>query len=162
MIVTMAGQLYQLMIMMICGFVLAFVYDCIRLLRRLFAHSLFYIGFEDALFWLFGAAFFFILVLWLDFGQIRLFLVFGTFIGALLYYAVISPVFLKISTHLARLAAMALRFVFYPVRIVFGNIVQLFEHFVNFQKKLLKKSLKCGKIYVDGFLKTINIILKKF
>ena len=158
----MAGQLRQLLIMMICGFVLAFAYDGLRLLRRIIEHSLFYIGVEDALFWLAGAAVFFALVLWLDFGQIRLFFVLGVITGAILYYALISTVFLKISASAVRALAAAVRLLLYPFSIVFGTFIQSFEYFVNFFKKLLKKSLKCGKIYKDNFLNTIRIILKKF
>ena len=157
----MAGQLKQLLIMMICGFLLAFAYDGIRLLRRIFPHSLFYIGVEDVLFWLFGAAFFFGLVLWLDFGQIRLFLVFGATVGAIVYYAAVSPVFLEISGYVINAVFAFVGFLLYPFKIVFGTFIQSFEYFVNFFKKLLKKALKCGKIYTDNFIKALRIILKK-
>ncbi len=161
MVITMAGQMKQLVIMMICGFLLALTYDIIRLFRRIVAHTEFYIAIEDIVFLFFGAVAAFVLVLWLNYGQIRAFMIMGIFIGAFVYCAAVSRFFLKISVYVSRLllkviynAALVLT---YPFRVTLQTIAAIFEYFVNFLKKVLKKTWDCGKIYMSGLIKKFAI-----
>ena len=161
MVITMAGQLKQLLIMVIAGFCAAFFYDILRAGGRVFAQSAVFVGVRDILYWVLCAAFALVLIFRLNYGEIRAFMFLGSGIGAAVYFAVISPVFLKISVYLLRTALGAAGFVFYPFRIAAKLFSAKFEHFVNFFKKVLKKICTYGKIKTEYLYRSIGIIFKK-
>ena len=162
MVVTLAFQLKQLLVMMICGFVFAFLYDILRAFRRTVPHGLFYISVEDLFFWLFCSVGIFMAVLRLNYGQMRLFLVLGAIIGAAFYYWLISPVFLKMSMIVSNIFKLCLKILLSPFVITAETLNVIFKHFVNNLKKVLKKYKKYGKMIVDKFLRCLSVIFKKY
>ena len=165
MVITMAGQMKQLLIMAVFGFCAANVYDWLRSIRRIIIHDAFGVGVEDLIFWLVFALSASLLVFRLNYGELRFFLLLGIVIGAGVYYAVISPVFLKITAVIFKTVILILRFVFGPFIIVYSLFSDKFEYFVNSIKKLLQNLWTCGKIYLAFLCKKIktrlNIILRK-
>lgn len=161
MVITMAGQLKELLFMIIFGFVLAFAYDLIRVSRRVVAQSLFYVSVEDVLYWLACSLLVFLAILRLNYGEIRFFYLLGIFIGAILYLTLISPFFLKISISVLGLILKVAKFFLTPFTITYGVLKKIFELFVNFFKKLLKKLLKCAKINIRIVTKQLRIIFRK-
>lgn len=163
MVITMAGQLKQLFVMMICGFLFALAYDLIRLFRRVIPHTELHTAAEDILFWLFGAVIFELLIFWLNSGQIRAFMFLGVFIGAMIYLTVISAFFLKLSTLVIEYTFKIIYLLLYPLRVTCETIMAIFEYFVNFFKKALIKYSKYAKIYsamgrgyIAGILRSIR------
>lgn len=67
------------------GIYLAFVYDNIRIARRLIPHNIFFISLEDIIYWIYLAAEVFMLMYKESNGLLRWFAVLGAFIGILLY-----------------------------------------------------------------------------
>ena len=159
MIITMAGQLKQLAAMMICGFLLALAYDLIRFFRRAVPHNNIFIALEDMVFWPIAAVITFLAILWLDFGQIRGFMLMGEAMGAVVYYVLISAVFLKISMFLFCIAKKMTGILLYPFWVTLSTVRSIFEYFVNFLKKLLQNLLSYGKIkiaFVKGQIASIS------
>ncbi len=99
------------------GIFLAVVYDCIRILRRLFAHNVFWLSVEDILFWMFAAMAIFVVCFVEDAGNVRWFAIGGAALGAYMYNCTIGPVFVKTVSLL----------LFFPVKLI---------------KKALKKAKK--------------------
>ena len=161
MVITMAGQLKQLMYMAVFGFCAAFIYDILRAARRITAQNTFSVSVQDIIFWLFLGVSTFLLIFRLNYGEIRLFMFLGMVIGMAVYFTVISPVFLKITAYIVKGVGYVIRIVIYPFSVTADVLKTIFEYFVNFIKKDLKKSLFYGKILKEYLYKNINIIFKK-
>ena len=161
MVITMAGQLKQLLFMACFGFAAAFVYDILRAMRRIYAQSTAAVSVQDILFWLLCAIGTLLAVFRVNYGEIRFFMFLGIFIGAAVYYAVVSPVFLKITAYAAGVIAAAADVLMYPFRLIINFMRPIFEYFVNFIKKYLKKLLICGKIITKRVCRIINVFFKK-
>lgn len=73
------------------GIAVSFVYDGLRIWRRVFEHSMFWISAEDLLYWAFVAYRFFYLLYMENNGAFRWFCVFGAAVGMLLYQKSVSP-----------------------------------------------------------------------
>jgi hypothetical protein len=78
------------------GMGLLFCYDCLRVLRRIFAHGILWITVEDLLFAAAGGGLFFLrLCQWND-GIWRGYILLGALFGALFYYVCFGRKFMKI------------------------------------------------------------------
>ncbi len=77
------------------GAVLIIVYDFLRILRRLIGHGIFLISFEDLVYWLAASLFIFTILYKENNGIIRGFFILGMGIGMMLYYYVLSDLFVK-------------------------------------------------------------------
>ena len=161
MVITMAGQLKQLVIMAVFGFCAAFLYDILRASRRVARQSTFCVSVQDILFWVLCAVCTMLLVFRINYGEMRAFMFFGITVGAMVYYAVISPVFLKISMVAANTAAAFLKLAAYPFACVIRVVKPKFKYFVNFVKKYLNFYIKYGKIKSGSICKSVGIIFKK-
>lgn len=67
------------------GIYLAFVYDSIRIFRRLIPHNVFFISLEDIAYWIYLAAEVFLLMYRESNGLLRWFAVLGAAVGIFLY-----------------------------------------------------------------------------
>ena len=164
-VITMAGQLYQLVIMAAFGLGAAFVYDWLRAARRILPHSDMLVAAEDVIFWLLCAVLVPVLIFRLNYGELRLFLFLGIVIGVVLYFVLISRIFLKIALFVFGAVKAVIRILAMPFVYIHFLLTKIFEYFVNFLKKLLQKPLKCGRIYLAFLYKKtracLNVIIKK-
>lgn len=67
------------------GISIGFLYDCIRIFRRVSAHNLVAVSIEDFLYWLFCGFKLFLLLYRYNNGSLRLYILMGVGIGMLLY-----------------------------------------------------------------------------
>ncbi len=67
------------------GAVIFFVYDLFRLLRKKSGAGLFLVHIQDGMFWLIAFAIMFFAVLFINNGILRMYEIFGAFLGALIY-----------------------------------------------------------------------------
>ncbi len=77
------------------GIYITFVYDVLRILRRVFPHGGFFVSLEDICFWIYCAVKVFLLMYHESNGTLRWFAVFGAIAGMLLYMKLVSPFFVK-------------------------------------------------------------------
>lgn len=77
------------------GIYITFVYDILRILRRVFPHGGFFISLEDICFWVYCAIKVFLLMYHESNGTLRWFAVFGAIAGMLLYIKLMSPFLVK-------------------------------------------------------------------
>lgn len=118
------------------GGILMFLYDILRIFRKLFPHSVVFVAVEDVLFWLFSGVTIFILLFLENDGSLRGFFIFGIVVGMMVYLGTISPYFVKFTVFLLKKLWYVLSF---PLR---------------FLIKLLKKPLQ-------NFWKTVKIALSR-
>lgn len=84
------------------GIYITFVYDILRILRRVFPHGGFLVSLEDICFWIYCAGKVFLLMYHESNGTLRWFAVLGAIAGMLLYMKLVSPLFVKYVSLLLR------------------------------------------------------------
>lgn len=94
----MANENTFLIYALIMGIFITFVYDILRIFRRIFPHGKFLVSFEDLCFWLYCAIEVFLLMYHESDGTLRWFAVFGAMVGMFAYKKLVSPFFVKYVT----------------------------------------------------------------
>ena len=79
----------------LAGVFLAVCYDILRIFRNIAEHSSFWIGIEDILYWCASGIYLFELIYQENDGMIRLYVLFFTGAGALMYHAGPSMILMK-------------------------------------------------------------------
>ena len=82
------------------GIAVTFVYDCLRVWRRVIPHHIFWISIEDMLYWIFVACSIFYLLYYENNGAFRWFAILGAGAGMLLFQKTAGPVFIRYSSKL--------------------------------------------------------------
>ena len=85
---------------LIMGVFLLFVYDILRIIRRVIPHDGFWVSVEDLVFWLYCGGEVFLLMYRESNGTLRWFAVIGAMTGMFLYRKLFSPVFVKYMSRL--------------------------------------------------------------
>lgn len=89
------------------GIFITFVYDLLRILRRVLPHGKFWVSAEDFVFWIFCGVEVFLLMQRESNGTLRWFAVLGAFAGMILYKKTLSGFLVKrVSCLLKKLLAM--------------------------------------------------------
>ncbi len=91
----MADENAFLLYALVTGIFVTFVYDILRILRRVFPHSGFMVSVEDLGFWAYCAAEVFLLMYRMSDGTLRWFAVLGAMTGIVLYKKLVSPWFVR-------------------------------------------------------------------
>ncbi len=77
------------------GIFITFVYDLLRILRRVIPHGSFFVSLEDMFFWIYCAAEVFLLMYHEGNGTLRWFAILGAMAGMFLYKKLLSELFVK-------------------------------------------------------------------
>ena len=77
------------------GVEITFLYDILRILRRVFAHGTGMVSLEDIAFWIYCAGKVFLLMFRESNGNLRWFAVLGAVLGMYLYHRTLSPLMVK-------------------------------------------------------------------
>lgn len=80
------------------GVIIAFVYDTLRVLRRVIPHKNIVVSFEDLLFWIFTTCAIFILQYYENNGVFRVFSIIASLFGMILYHKIGSGLYRKYSS----------------------------------------------------------------
>lgn len=91
----MAGENEFLLHALWMGIFITFIYDLLRIFRRVVPHKGFFVSAEDLFFWIYCGGEVFLLMYHKSDGTLRWFAVFGALAGMLLYRKLISPYFVK-------------------------------------------------------------------
>lgn len=83
---------------LLMGIFITFVYDILRIFRRVIPHGNLMISLEDMAFWIYCAAKVFVLMYRESNGTLRWFAVLGALVGMLLYKKLVSFLFVKYSS----------------------------------------------------------------
>ncbi len=91
----MANENEFLLQSLFMGVFITFIYDILRIFRRVIPHRKFAISLEDILFWIYCAVKVFLMMHHESNGTLRWFAVLGALTGMLLYKKLFSPFFVK-------------------------------------------------------------------
>lgn len=104
---------------LLMGIFITFLYDLLRIFRRVWPHRDFFVSLEDICFWIYCAGEVFLLLHHESNGTLRWFAVLGSMTGMLLYKKLVSPFFVKYVSLWLRIflgyAGRGLRLLFSPV-----------------------------------------------
>lgn len=92
---TIIREWYFLLCSMLAGIFFAFVYDQIRLLRRLWRHGRMLVDVEDILYWIFCFLVSFYLLYYGNYGVVRFVAVLGATLGMFFYSKTVGRVYVK-------------------------------------------------------------------
>ncbi len=142
---------------LLMGIFITFVYDILRIFRRVVPHGNFLISLEDIGFWIYCAAKVFVLMYHESNGTLRWFAILGALVGMLLYKRLISSLFVKYVSLLLQK--------FLHILGKFGKIVFKPLFFVTDKVKKVKNKTK-GRVsrrknHVKWFLKKRLTFLRK-
>lgn len=87
---------------LLMGIFITFVYDILRIFRRVVPHGNFLISLEDIGFWIYCAAKVFVLMYHESNGTLRWFAVLGALVGMFVYKKLVSPFFVKYTSLLLK------------------------------------------------------------
>ena len=91
----MAGENEFLLHALLMGIFITFIYDLLRIFRRVVPHRGFFVSAEDVLFWIYCGGEVFLLMYHESDGTLRWFAVFGALAGMFLYRKLVSPLLVK-------------------------------------------------------------------
>ncbi len=91
----MANETLFLYYAFLMGIFITFVYDILRIFRRVIPHGNFWVSLEDIGFWIYCAAEVFLLMYHESDGTLRWFAIFGAMLGMIIYKKLVSPIFVK-------------------------------------------------------------------
>lgn len=131
----MASENIFLFYALIMGIFITFVYDILRIFRRILPHNNFWVSVEDLCFWVYCAAEVFLMMYHESDGTLRWFAVLGALVGMMVYKKLVSPFFVKyVSLGLGKLFGILGKF----VRFICGPLIKL----SNAMKKAAGKAKK--------------------
>ena len=172
MILSMSEQAYLFFIAVLIGFFIGFVYDILRIFRKVIHHANFFIHLEDLFYWLFVAFIMFYIMLGKNYGEIRGFSILGNIIGMSIYFMTLSIWIIKISITVIEFIKKVLlaifKIVLYPIKICL-RLLSYPYHFVEKRlkiasfatRKVLQKSKRYAKIKSTKTKNNLRIMLKK-
>lgn len=91
----MEGENIFLLHAFLIGIVITFVYDILRIFRRIIPHASFFVSLEDLIFWIYCGAEVFLLMYHESDGTLRWFAVGGALFGMFLYKKLLSSFLVK-------------------------------------------------------------------
>ena len=141
------------------GIFITFVYDLLRIFRRVVSHNSFWVSVEDILFWCFCAVEVFLLMYHVSNGTLRWFAVLGAMTGMFLYLKTVSRLLVKYVSLLLRkvlgVIGRVLQILFKPVTVATraagkaaGRTAGQGKRFLTFLKKRLTTLGKVLKMVV--------------
>lgn len=134
----MADENVFMLYAFLMGIFVTFVYDLLRISRRVIPHNTFWVSVEDLIFWGYCAVSVFLLMYHMSNGTLRWFAVLGALAGMTIYHKTISR-------FLVNKSARALNAVKNFICRILGNIR---KRFTAFLKKRLTSFLKVLKMIV--------------
>lgn len=154
----MAGENAFLLHALLMGIFITFVYDVIRIFRRVIPHHSFFVSLEDLGFWIYCGGLVFLLMYHESDGKLRWFAVGGAVAGMLLYRKLCSAFFVKYASRglsflligLGRLLKLLLCPVHIAAHRVAGGMRRILRRFRKRIKTRLTYLLKTLKIGLKG------------
>lgn len=150
-----SNQAYVFFTTVYAGFIIGFFYDCCRMVRKMIRAGVVITGILDLLFWSLMGMLSFLVIFYVNDGDVRLYTIAGFIIGWILYVLTLSPFVMKslnwIYTTLARAINWLLSILLWPFRMLRKAIYFLLRKL----KKILRPPFsKTMSIFKSIFKKT--------
>lgn len=141
-----SNQAYVFLSTVYAGFIIGFIYDCYRMVRKITKPGIWLTGIMDLLFWIVMGVLSFLVIFYVNDGEVRIFTIAGFGIGWALYALTLSPYIMKaltwIYTTLARLIHWLINLILWPFRMLGKAFAYPLRWIKKFTTKLIKKFKK--------------------
>lgn len=146
---------------LLMGIFITFVYDVIRIFRRVIPHNSFFVSLEDMGFWIYCGGSVFLLMYHESNGELRWFAVLGAVVGMLLYKKLFSPLFVKyVSLILSKVLAGVRKIIRWLLR-PWGILLKKAGAGIScISRRIFRRIKKAVKIRLTYLLKMFKISLK--
>ena len=163
------NQLYSFFIYIISGIIIGLFFDIFRILRRSFKTKDLITYIEDITFWIVTGIFLLFILFTFSNGQIRIYNIFGLFLGGVFYMLSISKYFIKINviivSFIKNIIYKVFKFITYPLKFIYRITSRIFKPFtffvININKILFKNRTKQKNINKSKKLSTERRIFRK-
>lgn len=160
----MASENEFLLHAFLMGIYITFVYDILRIFRRVIPHKDLMVSLEDLVFWIYCAVKVFLLMYHESNGTMRWFAVLGAITGMFLYRKLVSPFFVKsMSTILRKILAFfmkALRFLLRPIIRLVGKLREKLQRAARRRAVRMLKRKEQGKRFLKKQLTSLKKVHK--
>ena len=146
------------------GIFITFVYDLLRIFRRVIPHNGFFVSAEDLFFWIYCGEEVFLLMYHESNGTLRWFAVLGALVGMFLYRKLVSPFFVKYSSMalgwVLRILGKALRILCKPLVFLLRKTGHEAKKAGRGTRRMLGRLKRRVKNRLTYFLKMLKMTLK--
>ena len=160
----MASENEFLLYSLLTGIFITFVYDLLRILRRVIPHKLIFVSLEDLAFWIYCAAEVFLLMYRESNGTLRWFAVIGALAGMFLYIKLVSPLFVKFASFvllkIIRFLWKLLRWLCRPLGLALGKVNRGTRRAGGRVGRFLRRGRRTVKNRLTFLVKKLKINLK--
>ena len=117
-----SNQAYVFLSTVYAGFIIGFIYDCYRMVRKITKPGIWVTGIMDLLFWIIMGALSFLVIFYVNDGEVRIYTIAGFVIGWALYVLTLSAFIMKALTWsyaiLARMIRWLVNLILWPFRLL--------------------------------------------
>ena len=165
MILSMSSQAWLFLSTVAAGFVIGFVYDIFRILRKTVPHRHLIVQIEDCLYWVAVSLLMFYFMLYSNYGEIRFFSIVGAALGMVLYFYSLSPLILTVSVSVIRFLQKVLltaaRIILTPVRMAVRILTPVARRISDASRVKMRSAARKTKKNLRHVRRNIFVILKK-
>ncbi len=161
----MASENEFLLHALLMGIFITFIYDILRIFRRVIPHNNFFVSLEDMGFWIYCGAEVFLLMYHESNGSLRWFAILGALTGMFLYKKLLSGLFVKycslVLCKIVRYTGKALGWIFKPLGILGRKTGTGARRAGNGLRHIAGRIKRQVKNKLTYFLKMFKMSLKK-
>lgn len=132
------NQAYLFLVFSLTGVVLGVLFDFFRVLRKTFKTGDFVTYIEDILYWILAGIIILYNIWFFNDGEIRVFMISGILMGAIIYCLTLSPIFIKIDYFFMKKIKGVFTLLYNILKIPIEfmiNLLKKIKNIVNFKNK---------------------------
>ncbi len=132
------NQAYLFLVFSLTGVVLGVLFDFFRVLRKTFKTGDFVTYIEDILYWILAGIIILYNIWFFNDGEIRVFMILGILMGAIIYCLTLSPIFIKIDYFFMKKIKGVFTLLYNILKIPIEfmiNLLKKIKNIVNFKNK---------------------------
>ena len=133
------NQAYLFLVFSLTGVVLGVLFDFFRVLRKTFKTGDFVTYIEDILYWILAGIIILYNIWFFNDGEIRVFMILGILMGAIIYCLTLSPIFIKIDYFFMKKIKGVFTLLYNILKIPIEfmiNLLKKIKNIVNFKNKM--------------------------
>lgn len=142
---TIRIQLYIFLTSIYAGLLIGLIYDLYRVLRYFFKPRRLVSGIEDLIFWLGIAIIYFYIMNKSNWGELRGYVFFGTFIGGIIYLKILSKILHPLMMKVIKAIILVIKWTINMIKVPFVKMKKLLKpriRRVNRIKRVPKEAIK--------------------
>ena len=140
------NQAYLFIVFSLTGIGLGILFDFFRALRKTFKTSDFITYIEDIIYWILAGIIILYNIWFFNDGEIRIYMILGILIGAMIYTLTLSIIFIKVNYFIMNKIKVILTF----ISKIFKIPIKFINNIENKLKKLIKIKKKKGNLERNG------------